>query len=311
MKKNGAVNYPKVKLRDGSVEATVFSPDASSGYYRGARFDWSGVIEELCWNKHVFFADWKTPHDPCDPEASRSTAEEFRVHLCFKTSLGFNEAGAADPFIKIGVGLLEKDKEKDYRFWQSYRIAVPGKWTVDSGRNQVTFIQTLSFGGHAYVYHKQVILRNSPPGFDIVHQLKNTGEKPVENIHYCHNFFIIDRQPIGPGYSLELPFAPELKRNLSGSAVFNGKILEFKRELAPGEMLFSELGNFTAGSSNSAIIRNIKTGAGVKITGDLPVKEYNLFFTLTAMCPEPIVEIRVMPGEEKFWVNKYDLFSGG
>jgi len=37
-------SYPKALIANGLIHAVVLLPDAKNGYYRGSRFDWSGVI---------------------------------------------------------------------------------------------------------------------------------------------------------------------------------------------------------------------------------------------------------------------------
>ena len=38
-----APQFPQAELSNSSIRATLYLPDAQSGYYRGTRFDWSGV----------------------------------------------------------------------------------------------------------------------------------------------------------------------------------------------------------------------------------------------------------------------------
>ena len=39
-----ATKFPAVTLDNGEVKVTVFTPDPAKGYYRGARFDWAGIV---------------------------------------------------------------------------------------------------------------------------------------------------------------------------------------------------------------------------------------------------------------------------
>ena len=36
----------EAKLVNGVLQAVFYLPDAKDGYYRGARFDWSGVVKQ-------------------------------------------------------------------------------------------------------------------------------------------------------------------------------------------------------------------------------------------------------------------------
>jgi len=49
---------PQAEISSGRLRATLYLPDAQSGYYRGTRFDWSGVIAALEWNGHSYFGQW-------------------------------------------------------------------------------------------------------------------------------------------------------------------------------------------------------------------------------------------------------------
>ncbi len=53
-----APQAPTADVSNTSVRATIYLPDAESGYYRGTRFDWSGVISSLKWNGHEYFGQW-------------------------------------------------------------------------------------------------------------------------------------------------------------------------------------------------------------------------------------------------------------
>ncbi|MBI3920893.1 MAG: hypothetical protein HY318_05685, partial [Armatimonadetes bacterium] len=43
----GLCNYPSVSISNGMVDATIVLPDRISGYYRGSRFDWSGMVAQI------------------------------------------------------------------------------------------------------------------------------------------------------------------------------------------------------------------------------------------------------------------------
>ena len=39
--------FPQAEISNGIIHATLYLPDAKDGYYRGSRFDWSGVMPAL------------------------------------------------------------------------------------------------------------------------------------------------------------------------------------------------------------------------------------------------------------------------
>jgi hypothetical protein len=42
-----AADYPEAGVSNGFIRARLSLPDTTKGYYRGTRFDWSGMITSL------------------------------------------------------------------------------------------------------------------------------------------------------------------------------------------------------------------------------------------------------------------------
>ena len=51
---------PQFILKNDTLKLTVFLPDSENGYYRGTRFDWSGLVGQAEYKGHTFFGPWKT-----------------------------------------------------------------------------------------------------------------------------------------------------------------------------------------------------------------------------------------------------------
>src|SRR3974390_1385130 len=57
--------FPAANLRSKELEASFYLPDAQKGYYRGTRFDWSGLISRVEYLGHSFFCEFREQqHDP-------------------------------------------------------------------------------------------------------------------------------------------------------------------------------------------------------------------------------------------------------
>ncbi|MCP4470911.1 MAG: hypothetical protein GY815_09535 [Gammaproteobacteria bacterium] len=97
-------NFPRIELDNGYLQAAIFLPDAERGYYRGTRFDWSGIIERVDYAGHRFYAPLHRQHNPLGHDFVSGPAGEFAMFH----PMGFDEAAAGESFVKIGVGLLEK-----------------------------------------------------------------------------------------------------------------------------------------------------------------------------------------------------------
>ena len=68
-------DHPHVRLTNGGMNAVVFLPDVEKGYYRAARFDWSGLVACVSLNGHTFFGEWFNRYDPMTNDAVTGPAE--------------------------------------------------------------------------------------------------------------------------------------------------------------------------------------------------------------------------------------------
>src|SRR5207253_7585882 len=120
--------------------------------------------------------------------------------------VGYDEAKAGEGFLKIGIGMVLKPQEPKYFFANPYRIINPGSWKVKKKSDQVEFVQKLEDKEYAYEYKKTVQLTRGKPQMVLSHTLKNTGTRVIETNVYDHNFFVIDKQPIGQGFVVKFPY---------------------------------------------------------------------------------------------------------
>src|SRR5215467_9300232 len=59
-----AADYPAVEISNGQIRALVPAPGGEKAYYRGTRFDWSGLITSLESQGHTYFAPFYEKFDP-------------------------------------------------------------------------------------------------------------------------------------------------------------------------------------------------------------------------------------------------------
>ncbi|WP_218146567.1 hypothetical protein [Parapedobacter indicus] len=298
--------FPQVTITNELIQATIYLPDINKGYYRGTRFDWSGVIPELAYAGHQYYGEWFAHHDPLGHDGIVGPVEEFNP-------LGFEQTQVGGKFVKIGVGSLIKPDEKPYAFHRRYTLADPGVWYVDTRRQQVSFTHVLEESDYAYVYKKVVSLPTGESKMMLTHSLENTGKKVIETRVYNHNFFVIDSEPAGPGYRIRVPgdkLHPIDARGLGDIVKLRGNEIVFLRELQRGEQAyFADLGG--GRSVDYAItVQNIKTGASVKITGDRPISKMVFWSCPTTVCPEPYIDVRVEPGQTFNWTITYAYDQG-
>lgn len=301
-------------IADG-MEMSVAIP-GSAGTYCGRRFSWAGVISEVTWRGHHLFGPWQPgPLPPDVHDNVTGTAGEFGMGIAgMPPPLGFQQAVPGGGFVKIGVGVLRRPDGRRYDFARHYEILEAPAWEVSADSRRIEMRQRLAFDGFGYDYTHTVELLPGGDAFVTRHRLTNTGEKPIRQTHYSHNFLVLDRGPVGPDYEITFPFAPDPAFGKDCDAVIRGKRLGFRRPLH--EAVFAMLAGFNGtAADNRVTVRNRRTGLEVNVAGDRPVLRYHFFAVPGAVCPEPFVEIRAAPGETCAWESRYalsaDAFTSG
>jgi hypothetical protein len=297
--------FPKKEISNGLIRAIIYLPDADKGYYQGTRFDWSGNIVSLEYSGHNYFGQWFTKYSPEIHDVIMGPVEEF-------APLDYGEIQPGGSFVKIGVGAVYKQDDKPYTFSRLYRLLNPGKWSVKKKSDQLLFIHDLEDKVYSYHYEKSISLTKDKPELVLNHILKNTGTRTIETNVYNHNFFVIDRHPIGPGLVVKFPFI--LKGGCAGFgelAEIQGNQISFLRPIGNGEEVeCSSLEGFGPDATDYDIrIENRITGAGVKITCNQPFLKLAFWACSTTLCPEPYIKIKVEPGKEISWTIKYEFYT--
>ena len=215
--------------------------------------------------------------------------------------------------MKVGSGLLRKPADDpNYRFSAKYDIVDTGTWTVQHGRNWITYTHILHDAyGFGYVYEKHMELIEGKQELVIRSSLKNTGTRPILEDHYNHNYFGIDADPIGSNYEVEFAFSPVMKENRmppeETAAIKDNRLIYHKTVEQSFLLIFD--GFSDAPSDGHVIIENTRTGAGVEIRGDFPLYGFNFWTSTTTLSPELFVKIDAQPGETKEWTRTYRFFT--
>ena len=313
-----AADHPEATISNGSVRAVVALPDAAKGFYRGTRFDWSGVITRLESQGHTYFAPFFEKYDPnmrdvdfkdtvfAGPASATSgPVEEF-------SPTGYDQAKPGGTFLKIGVGALRKPEEPRYDHYRIYDIAVPGKWSVKKTSNEVEITQELRdpASGYGYVYRKTIRLEKGQPAMVLAHSLKNIGDKVIDGNVYNHNFFVIDGQPVGPDVAIQFNFETKGTRPMSNLAEARANRIEYLKVMGGGDVATTPIQGFGDPKADYDFrIENRKTGAGARVVGDRPLSRLMLWSIRTTVCPEAFIDYKVEPGQEFQWNIRYEFYS--
>jgi hypothetical protein len=297
---------PQAEISNGRIHARLYLPDAQAGYYRGTRFDWSGVIPSLEWKGHTYFGQWFERYDPKLHDAITGPVEEF---LTNGSGLGYDEARAGENFVRIGVGAVRKPDEPAYRRFGTYDIVDPGKWGTRQGAGWIEFVHELrDTAGYGYVYTKRVRLDRD--SLVLEHRLKNTGRKTIATSVYNHDFFMLDNQPTGPDFVVRFPFAPRATADLNGLGEIRGNDFVYLKEFGPRQTLYTEIEGFGATARDFDFrVENRKTGAGVRETSDRPISKIAFWSHAKTVCPEAYIDLQIAPGKESSWRIAYEFYQ--
>ena len=323
-----AAQNPTAAIANGQVKATLYLPDAKSGYYRGTRFDWSGVVGSLEYAGHNYYGLWYSKIRP-DVSDYIYEGDDIVTGPCTNmmgvpeeftnanhTALGWEDAKVGHNFIKIGIGALRKPDDKPYSNFRLYEIANGGKWKVNATANSVEFTQDLidPDSGYAYVYRKRVSLTPGKPQMVLEHSLRNTGKRTIITSVYDHNFMSIDKQVTGPGLVIKFGFHAEMVANTEPNLL---DMLKFSdNQVTPAKTftgqdkaaaLFTGFG--PDAKDYDVRIEDHRTGAGVRATGDRPLSKVALWGIRTVISPEPFIDMTIEPGHEFTWKIAYDYYT--
>jgi hypothetical protein len=305
-----AQNPPMVELTNGLVNATLGVPDAEKGFYRGTRFDWSGVISKVEYGGHVYFIQRNPNPDPLAQGTAGGPAEDFAGPG--GSGLNYVEAKPGESWIKIGVGVLKREDEPRYDFRKTYEFIDHGKWSTRSGKDWIEFTQELADPrtGYAYTYTKTVRLVAGKPQMTMEHSFKNTGKKVIETDVFDHNFLVLDKQPTGPDFTATLPWQATAERDFGGFAEVRGNQVVYTKPVADGKQAASNLTGYRPVADDYDIrVENHKTGAGIRIRGNRPLVRLFFWSVPTTVCPEAYINMKVEPGKEFSWTLTYDFYT--
>ena len=246
------------------------------GFYRGTRFDRSGVFDSIVF-KGVEYADrWFEGYDPFRHDTVCGPAEEFSAN-------GFESAAPGEAFLKIGVGLLKRPDDEAYDRFRLYELSDEGDWRIEKSPGGVAFRQILPGW---YDYRKDICC-TGPDSFEIRHSLDSLG--PVlDGEVYNHNFWTLGNLGVGPDRMLDVAFRPEGSwRAQHDSVALSASGLRFSRKLVEGESVY--MGNMHAAGASSTpyalILR--EASRGVSISGDTALSHIVFWANHRVACPEP------------------------
>ena len=299
------VKYPEIEINNGILKADLYLPDSEDGYYKGTRFDWSGVISNLEFDGHTYFGKWFDDENPPPFATIMGPVEAY-------APLNYNDVAVGEGFVKIGVGVLKKTTNENYSDFKNYEIINPGKRTLKTSVNTVEFGHVVNTKMVSYDYTKTIRLVENQSIMQVSHVLRNTGNQQIKTFGFNHNFLVIDNQTIGKDFEMTFPVEVSGEgRGLGDIFDFEGNQILFKRNIIGDESIaIKHLNGLNNNVDNFDVrIHNSKTGVGVKINGNQPLSRFRLWGTSKTICPETYIDIKVAPGETFSWSYFYEFYD--
>lgn len=298
--------FPVFFLGNPNMQVQVFPPDAVTGYYRGIRFDRSGIIGSVKVGAHRFVEPWQATHDPLAHDAATGPAEEFGI----ETPLGYAAAKPGESFFKIGVGELRRTSAEPYSFNGEYPLVRALPWRVEHDALSATFSQELPISrGFGYQYRKVVRLDPTRTLLVIEHTLKNTGSEPIHTNHYAHNFFRLDGQFIGPAYRVAFGAPVVVIEGLQPPSLGRlvGSALEVLGPIPAKSSIFGNLKPTDARPTFSFELENTQVGSKVRVSGDFAPEKFTVWSVREVVAPEVFIALHLDSGAEKSWATEYEF----
>ena len=264
--------------------------------YRKTRFDWTGNVYQVTLDgKHTFL--WEEPVPDVETSTGFGLLNEFRI----EGPGSVEETKPGDLCIKIGVGLIRKPDEKPYDFrylYKNYSFDVQISKTGDS----VTYhTLPVECNGFALDYKKTLRIRDNT--LFLEHRVKNHG-KEIRFREFNHNYMLLDRQPIGPDYHLQLDHIPPWQSEKKDYHQ-DGNIITWDQAPKGDFLSMGELD-----IPMDAYDWHLSCAAkGLAVHCRLDTHPVKLVFYghPTVVCPEVYTGIHLKEDEEAVWIRRYDF----
>jgi hypothetical protein len=313
--------FPEAEIGNKQLHLKLYLPDGKNGFYKGVRFDWSGVIADLEFSGHHLYRPW---FSSVDPEARDFIYKDGAIIAGinsamtgpveeFQTPIGYETAKPGDSFLKVGVGLLKRIDDKPYSFTTHFELVDGGKWSVKKTDKSITFEQVLGDqnSNYGYVYTKTIRVVGDDSQLVIEHRLKNTGKLPIASKLYDHNFLTVDGMGVGSWYSISVPYKIEPTRQPNAKfAKIEGSKAEYVADLQEQDRAAFGLQGFSNDPKDYHFtILNRTAKLQITITGDRPLIDASVWSIRSVLAVEPFIDIQADPGKDTVWSYTYNYRS--
>lgn len=270
-------------LESGRLRAAV---DSGGERYLGTRFDRGGIVTDLWFDGHSF----------CGIEDARPFEGSGGIGLCSEFGIdgveSYDDFPMGEAFLKIGVGWLQKDREK-YNFMATYPMAHAVEEQVEISGDKTSVCFHFDSGvrdGVGVVRDKAVQLEGEELVLSMT--LRNIGEKPLVTAEYCHNFLQLDGMQVDGRYR----FSSESGIDGKVNSLLSGEEPVYYTRLDGGEV---------PASFRSWEIE--QGGISIRESCSFPLCRFAFWGTRTVLSPECFIRLELAPEQEMSWQRRYSF----
>lgn len=296
--------HPSIRLSSDRLTVDLAEPGS---VYRGTRFDWTGFITQVTLDgRHTF----------CVPESLEPGQGTGGIGLCnefgIELPVGYADAQPGDSFPKLGIGLLVRPDDQDYRFMHTYEIAQLFPVQVETENDKVRIvIEPVNCRGYAARLVKTITVQDDY--VVIAYRLENTGRRPIATHEYCHNFCGIDQHLLGPDYRLRVPYhialgdMPAMWRQRLGE-VLSIEGGDIRCRATPQHPFYCRPQGFGRTQEPQWELVHVPSGVGLREYDDFAPVRVAVWGTTHVISAEVFVGIDLQPGERLAWSRRYEFF---
>ena len=198
-----------ITLETGRLRVRIAEPGVHPNLT--SRFDRAGFITSVVLDGQTEFCTME-PTNLVHPSTGG-------VGLCseFLFPGACEEAPVGAWFPKFGIGLFRKPDGGPFCFYRRYETrSFAVRWQAE--RDRVVF-ETAPEECLGYAVLERKTIRAEENRLSMEVSLENTGSRPLELREFCHNFLTLERQPIGPAYTLEIPYLSDRGTGIAAGTI--------------------------------------------------------------------------------------------
>lgn len=282
----------RIQLEYNDTKISVLHPGQ---VYKGSRFDWTGIVEQISIGSVSFLG--QEAHGQYAGTEGIGLSSEFGM----EKPLSYWKTFPGKDFMKIGVGALKRETLKSYDFFRDYPVRPFDTKVRISDSKAVFFQEGCRVGSYSYDYVKQIEASDREVIID--YHLINRGASVIRTEEYCHNFFRLGNKDLTSSVSVETAYPLRSRKTVGSIGKTDGRTLGFSDD--PDDVFYMYGFLKDRPSDFTWKISDGKSGYSVKGIEDFPVSKFALWGMSHVISPETFHSFTLGRGADLKWRRRY------